>query len=480
MAGRKQTGGGKANKVITINPNPKQQLFFEAQERYVGYGGAKAGGKSWAVRMKAFAMAQTYEGIKILIMRQHYPELEKGMIQPMQLLVPSEMASYNGSTHIMTFTNGSTIAFGHWNGEASMIEYTGLEFDVIFLDEATQFSEDAFWFLNTCIRGVNSFPKRMYITCNPGGVGHRWVKRLFVKGEYITDDPDPERNEDPADFKFIFATVEDNTALMESESGKAYQLSLAKLPESIREAYRYGNWDILGGNYFKDFGRANIVHPFAIPGHWPKYRSFDYGFDMLAGHIWAVDEDGRSWCLREANQSDLTVRQAADRLKVLGGHDRILATYAPPDMWNRQKDTGKTMAALFTEHGVPIVKADNNRVQGHSVMRDMMAPAPVKDPYVKKMFPERETLPMLMFFTDCKKTIGNLQDIQADEKNPDDCAKQPHEITHNVDSVRYYAVMRKIEAVQEREQEEADEDEFDTDYDSFVCGGEWNEGYLGF
>lgn len=477
---RRQSGRSAASKVIDIHPNAKQQIFFDATERYVGYGGAKAGGKSWAVRMKAFALTQVYPGIKIIIMRQHYNELEKGMIQPMQQLVPQEMASYNGSSHIMTFTNGSTIAFGHWNGEQSMLEYTGLEFDVIFLDEATQFSEDAFWFLNTCIRGVNDFPKRMYITCNPGGVGHRWVKRLFVKGEYNTDDPDPERREDPADFKFVFATVEDNTALMESEAGKAYQLSLSKLPDSIRDAYRYGNWDILGGNYFKDFGPANIAHPFSVPEHWPRYRSFDYGFDMLAGHIWAVDEDGRSWCLREKDAPDLTVKPAAAALRELAGHDKILATYAPPDMWNRQKDTGKTMAALFTEYGVPLVKADNNRVQGHMVMRDMMAPAPVKDPYVRKMFPGRETMPMLMFFTTCEKTIGHLQDIQSDEKNPDDCAKQPHEITHNVDSCRYYSVMRKIEAAQEREaMEQEDETEAD-DYESFVCGGEWNTGYLGF
>ena len=50
-------------------------------------------------------------------------------------------------------------------------------------------------------------------------------------------------------------------------------------------------------------------------------------------------------------------------------------------------------------------------------------------------------------------------------------------ILHNC---RYYSVMRKIEATQQREAAEAeDEDEAD-DYDSFVCGGEWNDSYLGF
>ncbi len=61
---RKSSGGGRS-RVIDIRPNPKQKLFFDATERYVGYGGAKAGGKSWSVRMKAFALAQVYPGIKI-------------------------------------------------------------------------------------------------------------------------------------------------------------------------------------------------------------------------------------------------------------------------------------------------------------------------------------------------------------------------------------------------------------------------------
>lgn len=56
-------------------PNPKQLQAMQAATLYVGYGGAKGGGKSWFVQHKAVgACIRGYPGIKILIMRAHYPE----------------------------------------------------------------------------------------------------------------------------------------------------------------------------------------------------------------------------------------------------------------------------------------------------------------------------------------------------------------------------------------------------------------------
>ena len=245
-------------------------------------------------------------------------------------MVPREAASYNATTHLMTFHNGSTIKFGHWAGDASEDEYNGLEYDWIFIDEATQFSERAFNFLGGCLRGVNEFPKRMYLTCNPGGVGHRWVKRLFIDRDFKLNSDNPEENENPDDYSFIPATVEDNYHLMASSPG--YVRMLANMPEDKRKAYRYGDWNAIGGNYFPEFSVAtHVVKPFKIPDHWQRYRSFDYGLDMFACYWWAVDEDGRSWCYREFTHKGLIVKEAADKIHELtlpGEH--IAATYAPP------------------------------------------------------------------------------------------------------------------------------------------------------
>ena len=448
-------------------PNPKQEEFFRSRKTYTAYGGAKGGGKTWAVRVKAVGGALLNPGIRILIMRRTYPELEENHIRPIIKLAPQQLCSYNGSTRIMTFTNGSTIKFGHWAGEQSEQEYQGLEFDWIFIDEATQFTERAFNYLGGCLRGVTQYDKRMYLTCNPGGVGHRWVKRLFIDRDFKTDSPNPEENENPDDYLFIPATVEDNEVLLKSSPG--YLKMLANMPENLRAAYRYGDWSNLGGNYFPEF-RTDIhtCEPFKVPDHWQKYRSIDYGLDALACYWWAVDEDGRSWCYREWKEKGLIVQDAAKGMteRTLPG-EKISITFAPPDMWSRQKDTGRTMAELFTQNGVPLVKADNNRVQGHMMIKDALAL-------------RADGKPSIVFFRTCKNIINDIRDIQADEDNPDDCAKDPHELTHTVDSVRYYCISRIVPAEKQQIETPREEEDDKEEYGDYMTGGEVSAGYLAF
>ena len=465
--------------------NPKQLQFYQARTPFIAYGGAKGGGKTHAVRTKAFGGALMNPGIKILIMRQTYPALEENHITPLRKWASQTgAATYNGTTHIMTFQNGSTIRFGHWSGADSEDEYNGQEYDWIFIDEATQFSERAFNFLGGLLRGASPIPKRMYLTCNPGGVGHRWVKRLFIDRQYKTHCDNPEENENPEDYTFIFATVEDNTHMLEHSPN--YLRNLANMPEDLRRAYRYGDWDALGGGYFKEFQfQTHMRRAFRIPEHWPRYRSFDYGLDRFACIWWAVDTDGRAWAYRAVEQKGLIVQKAAELLLQSSPvHERITATYAPWDMWARSKDTGKTMASTFLSNGVSIIQAPRDRVQGHMAIKTMLAPMPLKDPYVLSLFHEGnapKTLPGLMLFSDLTKVANDIRDIQTDEKNVNDCAKIPHEVTHNVDAVRYFCVTQVLPAEQQVEKKRhpygEDEEEKQT-YEHFMCGGEPNDSYM--
>ena len=477
MAKLKQSGSGAKIDIDFGEANPKQAQFFMSRKLYTAYGGAKGGGKTWAVRTKAVGGALMHNGIKILIMRRTYPELQENHISPILKMVPPEVASYNATTHVMTFINGSTIKFGHWQGEESENEYNGLEYDWIFMDEATQFSERAFNFLGGCLRGVNDFPKRFYITCNK---------------KYRSDPDNPEATENPDDYLFIPATVDDNKFLMESSPG--YVRNLAQMPEDLRRAYRYGDWDAIeGGSYFNEFNeKLHTCASFKIPDNWKRYRSFDYGLDKFACFWWAVDEDGRAWCYREYCRSGLIVQDAAQAIRehTLPG-ENIVTTYAPPDMWNRQKDTGRTMAELFISNGIPITKSDNNRVQGHMLIKEMLAPVKLKDPYVKKRYKEGETpdtLPGMVFFKNCKEILEDLPAIQHDDNNPNDCAKEPHEVTHTVDGVRYFAINRKLpaEAVisptsprQKYEEWMQSQDNGGEEYDTYMCGGEPTPSYIG-
>ena len=219
----------------------KQYKFLSASRKHVGFGGARGGGKSWSVRTKAKILAATYKGIKILIVRRTYPELVNNHINQLREELYG-VARYNKSEKVFTFPNGSTIKFGYCNNDKDLDQYQGAEYDIIFLDEATQLQEMWIKKIIACLRGANSFPKRIYYTCNPGGASHGYFKRLFIDKKY-------EEGENPEDYTFIQSLVTDNKALMAAQPD--YIKQLESLPPKLREAWLYGRWDIFEGQFFE-------------------------------------------------------------------------------------------------------------------------------------------------------------------------------------------------------------------------------------
>ena len=86
-------------------PNEKQKLALEDTHRYVGYGGARGGGKSWVVRWKATLLCLFFAGIKVLITRKTYRELLNNHIVPLMAMLHG-IATYNKSDKCFKFPNG--------------------------------------------------------------------------------------------------------------------------------------------------------------------------------------------------------------------------------------------------------------------------------------------------------------------------------------------------------------------------------------
>ena len=298
------------SKIDLSQISDKQYAFLSYDKKHVGFGGARGGGKSWSVRTKAKILAASYEGIKILIVRRTFPELVNNHIN--QLIDELHgIAKYNKTEKVFTFPNGSTIKFGYCNNDKDLDQYQGAEYDVIFLDEATQLQEMWIKKITACVRGVNNFPKRIYYTCNPGGASHGYFKRLFIDKKY-------EDGEDPNDYTFIQSLVTDNKALMASQPD--YIKQLEALPPKLREAWLYGRWDIFEGQFFEDFRETpdpamcheagitveealqqhrwtHVIEPFDIsvgaPRGWTIMRSYDFGYNKpFSLGYWAVDYDG--------------------------------------------------------------------------------------------------------------------------------------------------------------------------------------------
>ena len=437
-------------------PNPRQREFLLARQRFVAYGGARGGGKSWAVRTKAVLLALRYAGIRILILRRSFPELLDNHIRPLRLACRG-IGAYRETEKAIALFNGSRIRFGYCASEADTDQYQGQEYDVVFIDEATQFSEMQYQKLTACLRGVNGFPKRMYLTCNPGGVGHAWVKRLFI-------DRDFREGENPDDYIFIPARVSDNTALLANDVG--YVQMLEALPPDLRRAWLDGDWDALAGQYFAEFRRdLHVVEPFEIPAHWRRYFAMDYGLDMLAGYWAAFDERGRCYVYREIYRSGLIVSEAARMVRELSKGETIEAFLAPSDLWGRMADTGKSQAERYAQEGLYLQQVvARSRVDGWMDLHEWLKPRPLPAEEEGSGFrrcgqknrgseaeedffgnrerarplPAEETgAPALRIFSTCRNLIRCLPLLQHDAHNPNDCATEPHEITHAPDALRY-------------------------------------------
>ena len=401
-------------------PQPKQKQFFLAKCKFVAFGGARGGGKSWAVREKAKRLAIKWAGIKILIIRKTYADLRDNHILPLKADLPSGFAEYKEQDKAFVFRNGSRIKCCYFAGENDALQYQGQEYDVIFLEEATQFTELVFNTMKACLRGANDFPKRMYLTCNPDGVGFLWVKRLFVSREY-------ESNENPEDFLFIQSLVDDNKILMEANPDYVKQLD--SLPEDMRKRWRYGSWDVSEAQYFDEFDRnVHVCEPFKIPSEWRRYRAFDYGLDMLACYWIAVDNLHNCYFYKELCESNLPISTAARKILDFTDKDEdIYLNLAPPDMWNRSQETGKSRAVLFDEAGLELTKSNNDREAGWLAIKELLKV-------------DSNGSPRMHIFSNCKYLIKYLPELQRDARKPTDCCTEPHEITHSPDAARYFAI----------------------------------------
>lgn len=415
-------------KEIHLELSAKQKEFFDAKERYVLYGGARGGGKSWSVQHKAMLLGLEYPGIHILIMRRTFPELEKNHILPLQSIL-NGIATYKERTKTFTFDDQkdpSMIFFGYCESEKDVLQYQGQEYDILFIDEATQMTEFQFETLKPIVRGTNNFPKRTYLTANPGGVGHAWVKRLFIDREY-------KKSEKPEEYRFISAGVLDNFALMKAQPD--YPETLASLPDDLKRAWLYGDWDVISGQFFTEWNpKQHVVMPFTIPNDWQKYFCMDYGLDMTACYWIAVAPDGKEYVYRECCQDNLIVSEAAKMIKEHDDAD-ITAYYAPPDMWSRRNDTGKSVAEIFSEYGIFLVRAKSDRATGWRNMKEHLH---------AKYDEHGDCVPTLRVFSCCSKLIKNIPLAQFDKNNPDDMSKDPHSITHYLDAIRMFCVSRQV------------------------------------
>ena len=268
----------------------------------------------------------------------------------------------------------------------------------------------------------------MYLTCNPGGIGHSWVKRLFIDRSFYPD-------EDPNDYRFISAQVYDNPVLMQADPDYVHQLET--LPKKLKDAWLYGRWDVFEGQFFPEFREdLHVCSPMALPDRLRYFVALDYGFDMLAALLIGVDNSSNLFVVREKCLPNLTLREAAAEVSSLCQGYRVEYAVASPDLWNRRQDTGRSgFEVMQCVPGMPPMRAaDNRRIPGWRILREYLNAS--------------TDAPVLRISSECPTLIRSLPSLLCDALKNEDASSEPHDITHAPEALRY-AVMSRPTAYSE-------------------------------
>lgn len=411
---------------------PKQDDFLADGSKYGLMGGSSGGGKSYACRARGFTSNVILPGIKGLVLRRSRGEVIKNFVEPLVEEtrytdvddVSKPYLRWVPSQNVVHFPNGSRIDVGYCEDRRDVERYRGLEYDWICIEELTQWEEESFRKVMSSLRtrkpGVRPF---FFGSCNPGGIGHGWVKRLWISREYHD-------NEVASDYGMVRANIWDNPALMAADP--EYIQNLMALPEKERRARLYGDWDVFEGQYFNEY-RENIhvVEPFYPVGLVRRIIAIDYGHKKPCAVLWmGLDTQGRVWVYRELYGTGMGYAELAKRIKALTGEEETIdfIVVDPAAINKETEDTKTTLSKEFKAAGLPYVEPGiNDRLEGWLTVRYFLLP--YKDPNTGEM------TSMLQIGRNCRNLIRTLPDQVHDDRNPEDMNSKGED--HAVDALRY-------------------------------------------
>lgn len=376
----------------------------------VGMGGAKGPGKSYGVYTQMTVDdCQRYDGLKWLYLRMTGKRALEQIEDLVMMVLRHVPHKYTRGR--VDFPNGSYVLIGHFRTESEAMNYAGIEYDGITVEEATHLRGRVHQALRQSARtSKRGWRPRLYNTTNPLGVGHKEYKQRFIDHERKYAGV-MERTR-----KFIFATVHDNRAV-----NSDYRGTLESLTGVERRAYLEGDWDVSAGAYFDQWRYETHVVPAFTPRRtWQKWASMDYGFNHWnVIQLHATDEDGVTYTFAELAHRKHYPEQIVPQLReTLTEHGMTLNDleqfYAGSDVFSKTGAAKLSVAEQYKALGVTLVAAQmgpGSRVAGaHHIARLLGNPA-------------LEQPPRWKITENCKRLIETMPYLEADPNNPEDVLK---------------------------------------------------------
>lgn len=448
---------------IAWQPQPgPQTLLMVCPYDEIFYGGARGGGKTSG--MLGHWLKHSHFGgrhAKGIIFRRTFDELEEVMEQSNGLF-PLIGGHYQSGKKTWLFRNGSKLLLRFLDKDDQAKKYLGRAYTWMGMEELTNWpSPDPVNKLKACLRSAHGIRCQWMGTGNPGGVGHNWVKAMFI-------DPMPPfmpyRDPDTGLLRvFIPAKLQDNKILMESDPQYANRLK-GTGPEWLVKAWLDGNWDIVAGGMFDDLwdSKIHILQPFPIPRGWTIERAFDWGSSRPFSLGWWATCNGEQvagqrhfyrgtkiriaewygWDGKTPNKG-LNMVDSEIARRGLEMEREMMKTYnyviqeGPADPSIFTVMNGTSIAQTYQRLGMtfkPAATGPGSRVAGWAQMRTML----------KAMKKQPMEGPGLGVFSGCRQFIRTVPTMPRDLIKLDDCDSDAED--HIADESRY-AIMTKKSTV---------------------------------
>jgi len=433
----------KDKSFIAFEANAGPQTdFLASSENDILYGGAAGGGKSYALLIDAIRYSG-HKAHRALLLRRTLNELEE-LIDISRELYPLAYpgAVYKETKKIWYFPSGAQLKFGYLEKDSDVYQYQGKAFSWIGFDELTQLPNSFPWdYLRSRCRSANPVLKplcTMRATANPGGVGHAWVKKMYI------DKVEPNTTQrvwvqlqsgikKVITRKFIPAKLSDNPILAEGGEYEAMLLSLGD-PILVKRLLE-GDWDAVDGAAFPEFdAKIHLIAPFEIPANWERIKGIDYGYRAPSCCLWAAinPEDGTLIIYRELYEKGLTGIKLGQRISEMEAEEyRVISGVLDGASWNQTGTTGPTVGEELTgrEGGRhKLRRADKNRVAGKIQLHERLG------------INQRSSRPKMQFFHNCTNIVEQMNNIPLDPNNKEDVDTKAED--HAYDALRYLVMSR--------------------------------------
>lgn len=391
-----------------------KQLMFHTAARLcdesdgpteIGFGGARGPGKSHAMFAQlALDDCQRFPNLKVLILRKILKAGKQSFDDLRAKILRQVPHHYNATTGEIVFPNGSRMVLGHFKDDRSFEAQIGLEYDAVGIEEATTLEPGKYQMIRTCCRtSKRGWRPRIYSNANPGGVGHTWYKRKFI---------DPYRAGTELGTRFIPATCDDNPFLNADYITEV----LDDLMGWQKKAWRYGDWDVLAGQYFSNFDvKIHVIEPFQLLHDIYRFiLALDYGWQhptvaLLVG----VSNEGDLFVLGEYGASkrlpEWHSREIRSMLATVGVQQEWLyEVLIGADAFQRGSD-GRCVADDYKSLGWQMESALMARIDGATEILRRLGDVGVR--------------PSLYIFNTCPHLIEQLAAMQHDPLRPEDVMK---------------------------------------------------------